>query len=222
MSSESSNANDRVSIGRIGLKQVRVSRTEREKERPVNPMNRLVPYLDLFCRLSDAELSRLAGVEEGVCASLRQQVVMISEGLAAYADLLPRLGDAELVRLTGASDKTIRFWRLCQPAQRTPASKPEVAPAAQAGPAAGVPEHREAAPTAPHSPVAAPSADSTGTFPSTEALGQPGDPASAGYVSLSGAPFPGFDHDDEHAQVSRGPVLEGVSFDEDGTADLND
>lgn len=78
-------------------------------------MNRLVPYLDLFMRLDDAEMSRLAGVEIELVATLRRQVVEISEGLAVYIDLLPRLSDDELVRLTGASAKTVRFWRLCQP-----------------------------------------------------------------------------------------------------------
>lgn len=86
-----------------------------------NPMNRLVPYLDLFMRLDDAELSRLAGVEADMVATLRRQVVEISEGLAQYHDLLPRLADEELIRLTGASAKTVRFWRLCQP--RLPASR---------------------------------------------------------------------------------------------------
>lgn len=84
-------------------------------------MNRLVPYLDLFMRLDDAELSRLAGVEADLVATLRRQVVEIGEGLAQYLDLLPRLSDEELVRLTGASAKTVRFWRLCQP--RTSAAR---------------------------------------------------------------------------------------------------
>ncbi len=222
MSSESSNANDRISIGRIPLKQVRVSR-DREKQPPPNPMNRLVPYLDLFCRLGDAELARLAGVDESVCASLRQQVVMINEGLAAYVDLLPRLGDAELVRLTGASDKTIRFWRLCQPAKGvSPTTAPAVTKVKPEHTGAGVPEHSERAVTAPHSPVASPSADKTGPFPSTEALGNPGDPDAAGYVTLSGAPFPGFDNEDGQSGSEGGPALEGVSLEEDDPLGLNE
>jgi hypothetical protein len=82
--------------------------------RRTNPMNRLVPYLDLFARLGDEELARLAAVEADVVATLRRQVNEIGDGLAGYLDLLPRLGDEELVRLTGASLKTIRFWRRCQ------------------------------------------------------------------------------------------------------------
>lgn len=103
----------RVSIGRIPLKQVRVKREEPPK--PINPMNALVPYLDLFCRLDDDELARLAHVETDVVSELRAQVIAIDEGLGQYADLLPRLSDGELVRLTGATAKTVRFWRLCQP-----------------------------------------------------------------------------------------------------------
>ncbi len=79
------------------------------------PMNRLVPYLDLFARLGDDELSRLAQVPVAVVVELRTQVDEICGALASYADLLPRLCDEELVRLTGATPKTVRFWRLCQP-----------------------------------------------------------------------------------------------------------
>lgn len=113
------NGEQGVSIGRIPLKQVRVKRCDGEEvpetPRARNPMNALVPYLDLFCRLGDDELARLAQVEAEVVANLRTQVVTVDEGLAPYVDLLPRLSDDELARLTGATLKTIRFWRLCQP-----------------------------------------------------------------------------------------------------------
>lgn len=223
MSSESSNVNDRISIGRIPLKQVRVSRSDRESEPRPNPMNNLVPYLDLFCRLDNVELARLGGVDTDVVVSLRTQVDAINAGLAAYADLLPRLSDAELVRLTGASDRTIRFWRLCQPrhaASSTPAAPP--APAKPANPAgapaasAGVPDRSENSPTAPHSVVAASPADNTGRFPSAAAMGKAGSAdsdAAAGYVTLSGAPFPGFDDAAAAAAaVDEGVGLEGVSL----------
>jgi hypothetical protein len=116
-------------IGRIALKQVRVSRAEAEArmretdagaKKPAgtnsnSPLNRLVPYLDLFCRLSDEELSRLARTPTSAVETLRQQVDEVNRALARYVDLLARLSDDELVRLTGATPKTIRFWRLCQP-----------------------------------------------------------------------------------------------------------
>lgn len=101
-------------LGQIPLKQVRVSRGEMDERAAANPMNRLVPYLDLFSRLSDVELARLAVVGPEIVAQLRKQVVQVDRALRRYLDLLPRLGDDELVRLTGASNKTIRFWRLCQ------------------------------------------------------------------------------------------------------------
>lgn len=109
-----------ATLGRIALKQVRVSRQELETQPSVsksdaNPMNSLVPYLDLFERLDDKELARLAHVDAGVVRELRKQVDEINRALLRYVDLLPRLGDAELTRLTAASSKTIRFWRLCQP-----------------------------------------------------------------------------------------------------------
>jgi hypothetical protein len=104
-------------LGRIALKQVRVTREELEartgKKSGGNPMNSLVPYLDLFARLDDAEMARLARVERAIVADLRRQVDEIDRALVKYVDLLPRLSDGELTRLTGASAKTIRFWRLC-------------------------------------------------------------------------------------------------------------
>lgn len=111
-------------LGRIALKQVRVPRTGAPagavEQAPSNASatarNKLVPYLDLFGRLDDGELSRLASVPTSVVASMRTQVDEICNALEAYADLLPRLGDPELMRLTGATDKTVRFWRLCNAA----------------------------------------------------------------------------------------------------------
>lgn len=126
MQSDEPNAGGDGTLGRIALKQVRVSRAEVEaRAREVssnvartgtnNPMNRLVPYLDLFWRLSDEELSRLARAPISAVEGLRQQVDEVNRALGRYADLLPRLSDDELARLTGASSKTIRFWRLSQP-----------------------------------------------------------------------------------------------------------
>ena len=127
-------------LGRITLRQVRVSRAEVEAARAReasstntsasvtpssaaarktnsanNPMNRLVPYLDLFDRLSDDELSRLARAPLNAVEGLRQQIEEVNRALERYVDLLIRLSDDELARLTGASAKTIRFWRLSQP-----------------------------------------------------------------------------------------------------------
>jgi hypothetical protein len=107
-----------VGLATITLRQVRVSRADVQDmptSADANPMNRLVPYLDLYGRLSDDELARLADVPASVVNNLRRQVIQVDRALARFTDLLPRLTDAELVRLTGATAKTIRFWRLCQP-----------------------------------------------------------------------------------------------------------
>lgn len=185
-------------------------------------MNNLVPYLDLFARLDDKEMARLGGVELDVVISLRSQVDAVSQGLVAYADLLPRLGDSELVRLTGASDRTIRFWRLCQPRHAvvskpatTPAAAPAAAPAktAEPKPTANVPDSSDRSPTAPHSVVAASPVDNTGRFPSAAAMGEDG--TEAGYVTLSGAPFPGFDEEAAALAAEAGEGIEGVSFEGD-------
>lgn len=128
-------------LGRIALKQVRVSRAEveaRNREasnarKASNPMNRLVPYLDLFSRLSDEELSRLARTPVSAVENLRQQVEEVNRALGRFADLLPRLSDDELARLTGGTVKTIRFWRLSQPRhlQGRTASNPDLTPTPQ-------------------------------------------------------------------------------------------
>lgn len=107
-----------VGLATITLRQIRVSRAEVHDKQPpadANPMNRLVPYLDLFACLNDDELGRLAEVPTSVVGDLRRQVIQVDRALARFAELLPRLSDPEMVRLTGATPKTIRFWRLCQP-----------------------------------------------------------------------------------------------------------
>jgi hypothetical protein len=129
-------------LGRIALKQVRVRRAEveaRNREtaggrRPSNnPVNRLVPYLDLFCRLNDEELSRLARTPTSAVENLRQQVEEVNRALGRFSDLLPRLNDEELSRLTGATVKTVRFWRLSQPRhlQGEPRANPDTSSAPQ-------------------------------------------------------------------------------------------
>ncbi len=122
--SVTSDAGRLPTLGRIALKQVRVDRSTRGgtanhlrggAARSDNPMNQLVPYLDLFARLDDEELTRLTGVEMSTVTELRKQVDEINRALAPYLDLVDRLSAEEFVRLTGASVKTIRFWKLCQP-----------------------------------------------------------------------------------------------------------
>jgi hypothetical protein len=128
-------------LGRIALKQVRVSRAEVEArtreasgQKSNNPMNRLVPYLDLFARLGDEELARLSGAPLQAVESLRVQVDEVNRALGRFADLLARLSDEELARLTGATVKTIRFWRLSQPRHLqgdVRRSNPDVTPSPQ-------------------------------------------------------------------------------------------
>lgn len=177
-------------LGRIALKQVRVSRSPGEarprdaasreaqpreaqsreaasreaqprdaapRDAPPrgrgHPAQRLYPYLDLFARLSDDELSRLARAPTSAVESLRQQVDEVGRALERYADLLPRLGDEELVRLTGASLKTIRFWRRSQGACSGGSgrrSSPDLTPRPATLPS---PEVSNPPATSPHAPI---------------------------------------------------------------------
>lgn len=106
-------------LGRIALKKMSVRKDKAQGSKQTggagNPMNRLVPYLDLFGRLNNEELSRLSRVPANIVEQLRGQVVEVQRALHRYGDLLSRLSDDELARLTGASPKTIRFWRLSSP-----------------------------------------------------------------------------------------------------------
>ena len=125
-------------LGRIALKQVRVKRSDLEArkrksvkangaeaserkqraaapEPPSNPLNRLVPYLDLFSRLNDEELARLAAVDLEHAQTMRAQVDEIAKMLAKYEDLVDRLTEDELVRLSQATPKIVRFWLLSRP-----------------------------------------------------------------------------------------------------------
>jgi hypothetical protein len=211
MASDSNSDNsERIAIGRIPLKQVRVRRPEAS----ANPMNRLVPYLDLFCRLDDEELARLAACDEDVVATLRRQVVTIDRALSRWVDLLPRLDDEELVRLTGATPKTIRFWRLCQPRvpeipERDPPVEDGVVARAAKSKAVTAPQpaalRAEPSPAESFTRGVRPSdsqrlglsttdehaADESGPYP-TPALTQE---TAKRFMQFSGEPFPGFEED---------------------------
>ena len=125
-------------LGRIALKQVRVRRSDvearkrssarsegaratgarasrQQAEAPANPLNRLVPYLDLFSRLGDEELARLAAVDVEHAQTMRAQVDEIAKMMSKYEDLVDRLNEEELVRLSQATPKIVRFWLLSRP-----------------------------------------------------------------------------------------------------------
>jgi hypothetical protein len=169
-----------------------------------NPANRLVPYLDLFSRLGDEELARLAGVPASVAEQLRLQVDEVCRALGRYDDLLPRLRDEELARLTGASPKTIRFWRLCKmrpvdldvdAAPRASAREPTPIRGHEVG--AGVPAPVASSPSTPHeltpAPAAAPAAAAAPSPGSAVTRPAAARPAAAAVASagVSGEPFPG-------------------------------
>ena len=203
-------------IGQIPLRKVSRAELDAKKRAAAeaaraNPMNRLVPYLDLFARLSDAELSRLASVPEETVGQLRKQVVAVSQALSRYVDLLPRLSDAELMRLTAASAKTIRFWRLCQPRTPTPgvpgvvrdsssspvAASEAGAPTSQASESDSYPVPSRSV-TGSHQAVGSRRASDSGIRPVPTPVPRTPTPAPASadsQLGVSGAPFPGYDYD---------------------------
>jgi hypothetical protein len=213
-------------LGRIPLKQVRVKRTEAGR---TNPVNLLVPYLDLFSRLDDEELGRLAAVAAEVVCGLRKQVTEVERALARYTDLLPRLTDAELVRLTGATEKTIRFWRLCQPRKRDRADEETPSTQTAIGHESPVPEPVKvdrAAKTKTNTRI---HQDKPGDHKTSSRGALAGDrpdsritinPAAQATVdammTFSGAPFPGYDDDGE---PRRPPPPDEISLAEAEAAD---
>jgi hypothetical protein len=75
----------------------------------------LVPYLDLFSRLGDDELGRLAAVDVEQVVTMRAQVDEIAKMMSKYEDLVDRLSEEEFVRLSQSTPKIVRFWLLSRP-----------------------------------------------------------------------------------------------------------
>ena len=284
MPTVSSGGDNKGALGRIALKQVRVTRAELEARQaaakaaaggasaPVpaqgsaaatqaapsaktaatkgqNPMNKLVPFLDLFCRLDDEEMSRLAQVPVKVVVNLRRQVEDVATALDPYVDLLARLKDDELVRLTGATDKTVRFWRLSQPKDGVRVCHPLARDAAkpEATPPSPAPAPIESSPGAPTpSGVRGMPAPQPGATPvhAAEATGSgsgsgAGSGSGSGFgpqspvpqhvapqstpapVDISGQPFPGFETGGRRPVDSGGEVEIGMFEDDDDDDELD-
>ena len=124
--SESKTASKRpATLGKISLQPKRVSEQEyeahqvealrRKDPKEVRRLNLLVPYLDLFHRLNDEELARLAGVPTPTVRSMRAQVNSVGHRLKDYVALLDRLDDQQLARVADTSPKMFQYLRLCQP-----------------------------------------------------------------------------------------------------------
>ena len=73
----------------------------------------LAPFLDLFSRMTDDQLSRLTGVSPAEVSRQRREVYRVMDLLEPFEDLLVRLDDEALVRLTEQSLDTVIFWRAC-------------------------------------------------------------------------------------------------------------
>jgi len=112
-------------LGKIALGQKEVSEQElgrhedaaisRRDSKEVRRLNKLVPYLDLFTRLEDREIARLADVPERTVARMRTQVSSVGRKLEPFVKLLDRLNDQQLGRVAQISPKMFLYLRLCQP-----------------------------------------------------------------------------------------------------------
>jgi len=78
------------------------------------PRENLTPYFDLFDRLGDEDLGRLAGVRPQLVAEVRSVVESIYEPLREYEHLLTTLDDKQLGKLFGMPLSAARIWRLCR------------------------------------------------------------------------------------------------------------
>lgn len=127
-SSDQTPRDDATTLGKIQLAKQAVDSTEyvahkraalrRGDPREVARLNKLVPYLDLFERLSDRELARLADVPELTATQMREQIVSVRRKLGSFEPLLERLDDVQLARVADTSPKMFQYLRLCQPRHR--------------------------------------------------------------------------------------------------------
>ncbi|MGB1699258.1 MAG: hypothetical protein ACPHRO_04840 [Nannocystaceae bacterium] len=125
MSDSTESTEPKQALGKIALGQKEVSVREydqhsdaairRRDPKEVGRLNRLVPYLDLFARLDDRELARLADVPQRTVVRMRQQVNSVRRKLDGYVELLDRLDDHQLGRIAQTSPKMFQYLRLCQP-----------------------------------------------------------------------------------------------------------
>ena len=81
----------------------------------------LAPFLDLFVRMTDAQLAKLTDVPTSTVAAQRKTVDRIMGQLEPFEDLLPRLEDDALARLI-AQDLEDAGWVSARP--RSPAGSP--------------------------------------------------------------------------------------------------
>lgn len=76
--------------------------------------DRVTPYFDLFDRLGNADLARLAGVKESLVAEIREIVEAIYDPLREYENLLEQLDDRQVSKLFGMPESAARIWRLAR------------------------------------------------------------------------------------------------------------
>ena len=76
------------------------------------PRDNLTPYFDLFDRLGDEEIGRLAGVPPQLVGDVREVVESIYDPLREYEHLLTSLDDGQLGKLFGMPLSAARIWRL--------------------------------------------------------------------------------------------------------------
>jgi hypothetical protein len=76
--------------------------------------DKLIPYFDLFDRLDDSEISRIAQVDKQVVSEVRTVVESIYDPLRKYENLLETLDDAQLCKLFGFPKSAAAIWRHCR------------------------------------------------------------------------------------------------------------
>lgn len=76
--------------------------------------DKLIPYFDLFDRLDDSEISRIAQVDVQVVSEVRTVIESIYDPLRNYEKLLDTLDDAQLCKLFGFPKSAAAIWRHCR------------------------------------------------------------------------------------------------------------
>jgi len=79
-----------------------------------NTRDKLTPYFDLFDRLDDEEIGRIAAVPAELVAEVRTVIESIYDPLREYEKLMETLDDGQLCKLFGFPDSAAAIWRHCR------------------------------------------------------------------------------------------------------------
>ena len=76
--------------------------------------DRVTPYFDLFDRLDDKEIARLANVSPELVSEIRDLVEAIYDPLREFENMLKQLDNRQVAKLFGMPESAAQIWRLAR------------------------------------------------------------------------------------------------------------